>query len=490
LPVTNLTGGNQISYVRGRPMNFSEENRLKVLELLKHSLDAKQYETWIKDLAFDLTPEGELKIPLPSFYYVEWYRNNYLGLIEKAVAEVTGQELKISLVAPPEQGRLFAEEIFIKTRETAKETAKKAEQAKATNQDTGAKSPGNKYDFQLNEKYIFENYVVGPSNRMAHAAALAVAAEPGKSYNPLFVHGGVGLGKTHLLQTITHEIIKRFPNKTIYYRSCEEFVNDYIMAIKNNSLEKFRHNCRSKDVMIIDDIHFLGKGEKTASQEEFFHTFNALHNSQKQVILSSDSPPKDIPKIEDRLVSRFSWGMVARIDSPEYETRVAILNKKAEVFKILLPDDVVKYIGTAVNTNIRDLEGALIRLIGLARSSNQVPSLALAEEALKDIISFKTQNIKINSIIEIIAAHFSFTASDIQSKTRAKSVAIARQIGIYITRQLKPDLSLEDIGASFGGREHSTVLHSIEKIKKRVQKDAQFRDTIDFLKTEIIKKSV
>jgi chromosomal replication initiator protein len=342
----------------------------------------------------------------------------------------------------------------------------------------------------LNENYVFEKFVVGMCNRLAHAAALAVAESPGKAYNPLFIHGGVGLGKTHLLQAVCHQILAKNPQCSIYYRSGEGFVNDYITAVKNNAFEKFRQSCRSKDIMIIDDIHFLGSGEKTASQEEFFHTFNALHNAQKQIVLSSDSMPKEIPLLQDRLVSRFNWGMVARLETPDFETRVAILRRKAESYKIELPDEVINFIAEVITTNIRDLEGALIRVVGLSRSSGQNPSLSTASETLKDIVGTVSRQIKVANIIDTVAGYFNLAPSELQSKTRMKSVSLARQIGFYLTRQLKPDLSLEEIGASFGGREHSTVLLAVEKIRKRLQKDSQFRETVNLLTLEIRKKSI
>jgi chromosomal replication initiator protein len=467
-------------------MSFNNEIKSKVLEKLKESIEPQQYDTWIKGLKFMEESSGELKIPLPNIFYVEWYKKNYLSIIEKTVFEIGGKEYKITFTAPPEQGRLFTDNLISKnTNPTTTELQKMPDKKQF-----GKKFEIQKYGFVLNDEYVFEKFVVGLCNRLAHAAALAVAENPGKAYNPLFIHGGVGLGKTHLLQAITHTIISKYPHYSIYYRSGEEFVNDYITAVKNNAFEKFRSNCRSNDVMIIDDIHFLGRGEKTASQEEFFHTFNALHNSHKQIILSSDSPPKEIPMIQDRLVSRFSWGMVARLESPDFETRIAILRRKADFYKIELPKDVVAAIATAVNTNIRDLEGALIRLIGLARSSQQNPSIALATEALKGIVNFPSRQVKIGDIMDVIASYFNLSPSELQSKTRVKSVSMARQMGLYITRQLKPEMSLEEIGAAFGGREHSTVLHSIEKVRKRIQKDTQFKDTLSLLLTEIGRKSV
>jgi chromosomal replication initiator protein len=466
--------------------NLSEEIRIKVLEKLQSSVEPRQYETWLKKLEFVESDSGELKIPLPNIFYVEWYKKSFLPLIETAVCQVTGKEHKIIFVAPPEQGRLFPDNIVADKKPSFKQSIVTSNSGQRSQPEERASL----LDFALSENFIFEKFVVGTSNRLAHAAALAVAENPGQAYNPLFIHGGVGLGKTHLLQAIAHRIINKFVNYSIYYRSGEEFVNDYITAVKNNAFELFRKQCRSEDVMIIDDIHFLGRGEKAASREEFFHTFNALHNARKQIILSSDSPPKDMPLLQDRLVSRFNWGMVARLDTPDYEMRVAILRQKSENYKITIPDNVVSFIASNVDTNIRDLEGSLIRLIGLARSSNQNPSVALATESLKDIINFTPHQIKISDIMDVIAGYFNVSSLDLQSKVRIKSVSLARQIALYLARQLKPEMSLEEIGLSFGGREHSTVLHSIEKIRKRAQKDSKFRDTLNTMLTEIRRKNV
>lgn len=473
-------------------MAFDNELKQRVLEKLKPAIDA----VWLKELNFIEKPEGTLQVPLPNVFYIDYYKKNFLALIEQTVSEVAGKVYNITFIAPPEQGRLFPDVLARQNGVGLASKGKTDHKGKETSVALPAgwhglpvKKPAGKNDFTLNENYTFDKFVVGLCNRMAHAAAQAVAVNPGKAYNPIFIHGGVGLGKTHLLQAICHQIMAQHPDCSIYYRSGEGFVNDYIMAVKNNAFEKFRQLCRSKDMMIIDDIHFLGSGEKTASQEEFFHTFNALHNNQKQIILSSDSPPKEIPLLQDRLVSRFNWGMVTRLETPDFETRAAILRRKAEGYKIELPEDVVNFIAEVIDTNIRDLEGALIRVIGLSRSSNQKPSVALATEALKDIVGASSRRIKVANIIDTIAGYFNLSASDIQSKTRLKSVSLARQIGFYLTRQLKPDLSLEEIGASFGGREHSTVLLAIEKIRKRLQKDVQFRETVNLLMAEVRKKS-
>ncbi|MDI6732388.1 MAG: chromosomal replication initiator protein DnaA [Planctomycetota bacterium] len=480
-------------------MGFNDEFGQKILDNLKSQVEPKQYETWIAGLNFIEVPPDIITISLPNTFYIEWYKKNYLSLMETSIAETTGKKYAVQFVALPEQSRLFTDDLFpapassLKGRREAKQSVRadtspggKGAVIKDARERTNS---SNKYDFALNPNYVFDRFVVGMCNRLAHAAAMAVAENPGKAYNPLFIHGGVGLGKTHLLQAACHQIITKHPHLSIYYRSGEGFVNDYIAAVKNNAFESFRQQCRSKDILIIDDIHFLGSGGKTASQEEFFHTFNALHNVNKQIVLSSDSPPKEIPTLHERLVSRFNWGMVARFEPPDYETRMAILRKKIDAYKINIEDDIIKVIAESVSTNIRDLEGTLIRLIGLARSSNQNPSLALAHEALKDIIGSVSPNINIITIIDMVANYFNFSSTELQSKSRSKSVSLARQIGCYLARQLKPDLSLEEIGSALGGREHSTVLHSIEKIRKRSQKDAQFKETLKMLTADIKKKS-
>ena len=331
----------------------------------------------------------------------------------------------------------------------------------------------------LNPDYLFGNFVTGPCNRLAHAAALAVAEEPGRAYNPFFVYGPAGLGKTHLLQAICHAIHKAARHKTCLYISCETFINHFIESVERGALHRFRYRYRHVDLLVIDDIQFLAERER--SQEEFFHTFNALHQSQRQIILSADCSPSEIPSLEERLISRFNSGLVALLDQPCLETRMAIVRKKAKLRCIEVPEDAVHLIATRIDTNIRELEGALIKMDALSQTGSGVITLELAREALGPVPS---RPVKIPSILEVVARHFSVKVSDLQGKKRSKVVTHPRHICMYLARQLTPG-SLEEIGGYFGGRDHSTVLHASRAIGQRAEEDQELRRLLDEIGSEV-----
>jgi len=337
----------------------------------------------------------------------------------------------------------------------------------------------------LNPQYTFENFVTGPCNRMAHAAALAVSDLPGRAYNPLFIHASVGLGKSHLMQAICHKILSMRPGVSIMYVSCEDFVNQFIAGIERGQIEEFRYKFRYLDVLIIDDIHFLADKDRT--QEEFFHTFNTLYQAQKQVVLSSDSPPHEIPSLEERLVSRFKWGLVVRIDRPSYETRVAIVQKKARLRERDLPEEVIKYIATVIDSNNRELEGAVVRVLGYASLCNREVDLELAKEALRDLVVAPNRMITIQTIVDSVLQRFNARLSDLQSKRRSQSVALPRQICMYLARRLT-NRSLEEIGAFFGGRDHTTVLHADRKIQQMVGHDPSFRGLVETIEGDVLRQ--
>jgi chromosomal replication initiator protein len=335
---------------------------------------------------------------------------------------------------------------------------------------------------RLNPQYTFENFVTGPCNRMAHAAALAVSDLPGRAYNPLFIHSSVGLGKSHLTQAVCHKILSTRPEVMMMYVSCEDFVNQFIAAIESGHIEDFRYRFRYLDVLVIDDIHFLADKDRT--QEEFFHTFNTLYQAQKQVVLSSDSPPHEIPRLEERLVSRFKWGLVVRIDRPSFETRVAIVQKKSRLRGVELPDDVIRHIATVVDTNNRELEGAVIRVLGYASLCNRYVDIHLAKEALRDLVASPARNISIQVIADAVLQRYNARLSDLQSKRRSQSVALPRQVCMYLARRLTTR-SLEEIGAFFGGRDHTTVLHAERKISKMADRDAAFRGVLEAIERDV-----
>lgn len=323
----------------------------------------------------------------------------------------------------------------------------------------------------VNPDYSFENFVLGPGNRMAHAAALAIAANPGRAYNPFFVHGGVGLGKTHLLQAVCLRISEQNPRAVLYYTSCEGFVTQYFDSVQNGEMSEFRHRFRDVDVLVIDDIHFLAKRE--SSQEEFFHTFNALFQSQKQIILSCDAPPEDIPALEERLVSRFKWGLVTKMETPTFETRVAILKTKAKVRGLILPDDVACFIAGKIDTNIRELEGAVVKL-QIQSSVEQCPiNLALAKEALGDSLPVPKGEPTLQAIIAAVTEFYGVRLTELQSKGRQRSIALPRQVCMFLARRCTRH-SLEEIGGFFGGRDHTTVMHAVDTVENKRTADSEF----------------
>ena len=315
-------------------------------------------------------------------------------------------------------------------------------------------------------KYTFDNFVVGPCNRFAHAAAVGAAEAPGKAYNPFFLHGSVGLGKTHLLQSLCFALLERNPKTRILYLSCETFVNHFISALENGDLQKFRNKYRNVDVLVVDDIHVLANKERT--QEEFFHTFNTLYQSGKQIVLSSDSPPKDIPTLQERLVSRFKWGLVTEIEPPCYETRMAILKRKSRERGREIPDDVARLLAERIDSNIRELEGAVTKLIGYAGLAGQPVSVELAREAMRDLFAVRKGQPSMEDIIGLITEHFGIKLSELQSKKRTNAIAYPRQVAMYLARQITRH-SLEEIGGFFGGRDHSTVIYAVEKVGARAE---------------------
>jgi chromosomal replication initiator protein len=313
----------------------------------------------------------------------------------------------------------------------------------------------------LNPDYVFDNFVTGPDNRLAHAASLAVAEQPGKAYNPLFIHGGVGLGKTHLLQAVCQNLLDRNPGARILYLSCDSFINQFINAVETGEMNQFRYRYRHVDMLVIDDIHFLARRERT--QEEFFHTFNTLYQGHKQIILSADCPPGEIPELEDRLVSRFNWGLVARIDKPCYETRMAIVQKKAKMRGLTLPDDVLCYVAAKIESNTRELEGAVTKIQGMAMLQNGTIDLDLAKAALGESAASEPRRITIQQILDAVTKYYNVRLSDLQSKKRHKSIAFPRQVCMFLARR-HTHYSLEEIGGYFGGRDHTTVLHAVRTV--------------------------
>jgi chromosomal replication initiator protein len=440
----------------------------KALEDIEKKLSKPSFETWLKSTKAHSLNNDSLTITAPNEFARDWLESRYSQLISETLEAITGANLSVKFIIPQHKV-----EDDIDLQNAGKKTPK-------VDDDVTEEVSQN----MLNSKYVFDTFVIGSGNRFAHAASLAVAEAPAKAYNPLFIYGGVGLGKTHLMHAIGHYVIDHNPNAKVVYLSSEKFTNEFINSIRDNKTVEFRNKYRNVDVLLIDDIQFLAGKEQT--QEEFFHTFNALHEESKQIVISSDRAPKEIPTLEDRLRSRFEWGLITDITPPDLETRIAILRKKAKAEGLDIPNEVMLYIANQIDTNIRELEGALIRVVAYSSLINKDINANLAAEALKDIIpSSKPKVITIQHIQQVVGEQFEVKLEDFKAKKRTKSVAFPRQIAMYLSREFT-DFSLPKIGDEFGGRDHTTVIHAHEKISKLLKEDSQLKgqvqDVIDKLK--------
>ncbi|EGL83540.1 Chromosomal replication initiator protein dnaA [Caldalkalibacillus thermarum TA2.A1] len=443
----------------------------RVLQEIKDKVSKPSYETWLESTQAHALENDTLVIVAPNEFIRDWLDNHYRPLISETVFDITGVKLNLKFILPQHEP---IEDVDVSVAFRKTEPKPKVSSAGEEH-----------YHGMLNPKYTFDSFVVGAGNRFAHAASLAVAEAPAKAYNPFFIYGGVGLGKTHLMQAIGHYVLENNPEARVVYTTSEKFTNEFINAILDNKTTEFRNKYRNVDVLLVDDIQFLAGKEQT--QEEFFHTFNTLHEEAKQIVISSDRPPKEIPTLEDRLRSRFEWGLITDITPPDLETRIAILRKKAKAENLDIPNEVLVYIADLINTNIRELEGALTRVVAYSTMTNQDISTELAQEALKDIApSNKPHLITIAHIQQVVADHFGLKVEDLKGKKRTKSIAYPRQVAMYLSRELT-DSSLPKIGQEFGGRDHTTVIHAHEKIKKDLQKDTSFQKIVEHL-IKVIKK--
>lgn len=436
------------------------------LNNIEKKISKPSFDTWLKSTKAHSLKGDLLVITAPNEFARDWLEERYSQLVAGILYEITGEELAVKFIIPQNKN---AEEVNMPV------TPKKTKRDDEHN------------DFpqsMLIPKYTFDTFVIGSGNRFAHAASLAVAEAPAKAYNPLFIYGGVGLGKTHLMHAIGHYVLEHNPSAKVVYLSSEKFTNEFINSIRDNKAENFRNKYRNVDVLLIDDIQFLAGKEST--QEEFFHTFNTLHEDNKQIIISSDRTPREIPTLEDRLRSRFEWGLITDITPPDLETRIAILRKKAKADGLDIPNEVMLYIANQIDSNIRELEGALIRVVAYSSLINKDINADLAAEALKDIIpSSKPKMITILDIQRAVGEQFNIKLEDFKAKKRTKSVAFPRQIAMYMSRELT-DYSLPKIGEEFGGRDHTTVIHAHEKISKLLQSDSQLQRQIKEL-NELLK---
>ena len=445
------------------------------LDLIQQETKKPIFDTWFRNLEVLEVSDDVIRIGTPNKFVKEWIESSDLiHTLAHAVRRSYERDLTPELVLTSLSSGEESEEASSLPPSPPPAPGEESlpEPVTALEKDSS---------IQLKDDYTFEHYIVGPNNRLAHAAALAVAETPGQTYNPLFIHSAVGLGKTHLLQGICHALIGRRRRAKILYLSCEDFVNRFIEAVKDGELEQFRYKYRNVDVLVIDDIHFLADKERI--QEEFFHTFNTLYNSQKQIILSADCAPSEIPTLEDRLVSRFKWGLVTRIDPPEFETRAAIIKQKSEAKGYKIDDDVVKFIAARIDSNIREIEGAINRLVGTASLMNRPIDLGFAQQVLSDLVGAEVTRVQIQDICEAVVNRLKIKLSDMQSKKRTKRIAFPRQLCMFLARDMT-DLTLSDIGAHFGGRDHTTVIYAIERIEERSQREPEIAHLIEELKRE------
>lgn len=441
-------------------MNFNiHEIWGQTLSLIKTELTEVSFNTWLKTIKPLSIDNNKIILSVPNDFNKEILENRYMSLIENALHQVTSIKLEPSFI-------LEGEKVVI------------SDQFEKQSISQSIEAP------QLNPKYVFDEFVIGNSNRFAHAASLAVAESPAKAYNPLFIYGGVGLGKTHLMHAIGHYVLSQNPTSKVVYVSSEKFTNELINSIKDDKNVEFRNKYRNVDILLVDDIQFIAGKERT--QEEFFHTFNALYENSKQIIVSSDRPPKEIPTLEDRLRSRFEWGLITDIQAPDFETRIAILRKKAETEGIIVPNEVFEFIAKKIKSNIRELEGALTRIVAYSSLTNREITIDLSSEALKDIISSsRPKQITVNLIKDVVSQYYSIRTEDFNSKRRTRSISYPRQIAMFLSRELT-DLSLPKIGEEFGGRDHTTVIHAYEKITKDIANDLDLANKIEQIKKEII----
>ena len=472
----------------------------KVSSLLKTEVNDQVFAAWFEPLSFISKDDFTVILGVPNKFFENWMREKYLGLIQTAVHQITEKSLSVEFqTVAPEKEKKSSLPKSVSSSFKISSADKKTPQPLVDDKEHpggwlrsvfgGARvAPEVKVEAKaessgLNPCYTFDNFVVGQSNRFAHAAALAVSEKLSKMYNPLFLYGGVGLGKTHLMQALGHQILKDHPKAKVLYISSEEFTNQLITAIRTRTTPKFRLMYRNVDVLLIDDIQFIAGKEST--QEEFFHTFNALHDAHKQIVLCSDRSPREIKSLEERLISRFAWGLIADIQLPDFETRVAIMEKKGESTSQKVSKDVLYFLGENIKTNIREMEGAFIRVVAYAKLTGEDVSVSLAKDVLKDMISQEEKKISIDLIQKTVSSFFDITKEHMLAKRRTRAVAYPRQVAMFLSREMT-DHSLPDIGSFFGGRDHTTVLHACDKIGNEVDKEEKTKVLVKKLRELIL----
>jgi chromosomal replication initiator protein len=449
------------------PINTWKACLLKI----KENVSMMTYNTWFLPIKPIELSDSTLKVQIPSQFFWEWIDEHFNGLITRAITDVLGKDARLTYVIAEDMS-------FIDGGDTVSENS--------FTQATPIEKPKPKHTFEsnLNPRYTFDNFIKGEGNQLARAAAGAISDNPGgTSFNPLFLYGGVGLGKTHLIQAIGNQIFKNFPEKKVIYLSSDIFTVEFVESIQTNKVNEFSNFYRSMDVLIIDDIQFLIGKEKT--QDLFFHIFNTLHQSRKQIILSSDKPPKDLKGLDERLISRFQWGLTADIQPPELETRIAILKRKAETYGMLVSNEILEYIATNITSNIRELEGCLIKLLACVSLNSNEITYELAKKTVKEIATDrKTTTLTIETITRVVCEHLGVAENKIRDKTRKKEIVLARQIAMYLAKSLTLS-SLKTIGLHFGGRDHSTVIHACNSIEEYRLTDVSFGKVLDEIKNKV-----
>src|SRR6266508_322655 len=458
-----------------------------VLRAIKTKLQSESFETWFNPIRFEGIDNTRrlIRLRAPNQVVRDWVNVNYANLMDQSFGELSLSGYSVDWVLPEENPKLLATSRSPEQAEApaghsqSPDVSPGAVQYSASSVGT-ALAPARQvaFDPSLNSKYTFDSFVVGSCNQFAHAASLAVAEAPGRTYNPLYLYGGVGLGKTHLMHACGHAIKQRNPHLRVSYLSSERFMNELINSIRYDKTQGFREKYRSVDVLLIDDIQFKAGNERT--QEEFFHTFNTLYEQQKQIVISSDCPPREIPTLEERLHSRFEWGLIADLEPPDLETKIAVLRKKAETEKINLPDNVALFMAGKIKSNIRELEGSLVRLTALSSIKGKSINLLLAQEALKNIVEEEERAITIETIQKVVADFYNLKVADLKSKTNSRNIAVPRQIAMYLCKTLTK-ASLPEIGREFGGKHHTTVMHSINKISDLYDQKGHFHRIINSL---------
>jgi chromosomal replication initiator protein len=446
-----------------------------ILESVRCKVSLQTFETWFLPLKPVSWDQEEVQIACPNFFFKDWFGEHHLENLETALSNHFERTIHCNLLVDDGSTENTKDELF-DLADAIREPGGLAEAEEAPSRGSSATAPVQPSRARLNRDYVFDTFVIGAGSKMAYAASMAVSERPGQSYNPLFLHGGVGLGKTHLMHAIGNAVTANDPSLRVSYVTAEQFMNDLIFSIQKNKTYEFKRQYRNVDVLLVDDVAFLAGKEST--QEEFFHTFNALYNDNKQIILTSDRPPKEIPTLEERLRSRFEWGLTVDISPPDLETRMAILKKKVETNSIYISDDVIEFVAENVTNNIRNLEGALIKLLAFASLTGSEINLDMAKEVLSSV--FQASSAKaatIADVMKVVSDHFDVTIDQLKSKRRTQDLALARQVGMYLARE-KIGAPFEKIGRVFGGRDHTTVMHAHKKIQGRCDAEPLFRGTV------------